>query len=492
MTALAYFFAALYLIALACITFYAFLELHLLVKYFRYYRKLKSYKPALPAVWPSVTVQLPVFNELYVVERLIDDICQIDYPLDKLEIQVLDDSTDESVEIAQKKCAYYATKGIDIKHIHRTNRQGYKAGALKEGLEVAKGEFITIFDADFLPTQDFLKKCIPYFENERIGVVQTRWGHINENYSLLTMLQAFQLNVHFTIEQSGRQGGDLFLQFNGTAGTWRKKTIQDAGGWHSDTLTEDLDLSFRAQLKGWDIYYIEDIVSPAELPAEMNGLKSQQHRWMKGGAEVARKLIPRIWQSDLSFIQKMHAIALLLGSSIFLVVLTLAILSVPISFFVSQYGIDTRLFTFGLLGTIFIIFVQFIANVTIAWKGQPIWKSIPRFFILFPLFITFSMGLSLHNTLAVLEGWRGKKSPFVRTPKFNIKTIKDKLSHHKYLSHHLSMGTMLEALLAAYFIYAVYWGLHTGQTNFLLFHIALGLGFSCIFLYTLLHINLKD
>ncbi|MGB3529432.1 MAG: cellulose synthase family protein, partial [Saprospiraceae bacterium] len=294
---LAYFFALIYFLALSFITIYAFLEFHLLYYYLKKYKSIRQYQPPALKEWPKVTIQLPVFNELYVVERLIDVICKIDYPPALLEIQVLDDSTDETVEIITRKCREYAAKGIDIKHLHRTNRSGYKAGALKEGLKVASGEFITIFDADFLPQPDFLKKCIPYFQNQKIGVVQTRWDHINENYSLLTMLQAFQLNVHFSIEQSGRQSGDLLLQFNGTAGTWRKTAIEEAGGWHSDTLTEDLDLSFRAQLKGWEIYYIQEIGSPAELPAEMNGLKSQQARWMKGGAEVARKLIPVIWQS---------------------------------------------------------------------------------------------------------------------------------------------------------------------------------------------------
>lgn len=439
-----------------------------------------------------VTIQLPIYNEMYVVERLIDDICQLDYPHEKLEIQVLDDSTDETKAIVERKCAQYKKMGIDIKHIHRTIRSGYKAGALKDGLETAKGEYITIFDADFLPQRDFLKKCIPYFQNATIGVVQTRWDHINENYSLLTMLQAFQLNVHFTIEQSGRQTADHFLQFNGTAGTWRKKAIIDAGGWHSDTLTEDLDLSFRAQLKGWEIYYLQEIGSPAELPAEMNGLKSQQHRWMKGGAEVARKLIPVIWKSNLGFIQKLHAIALLLGSSIFLMVLSLAIVSVPISFFVSNYGIDPKIFVFGLAGTLTIVLVHFVANVRIAWSEVPLWRSIPKFILLFPLFLTFSMGLSLHNTIAVIDGWRGKKSPFIRTPKFNIKTIKDTLAHHKYLTHHLSWITLFEGLLAAYFIYSVYYGIANGQTHFILFHCALALGFASIFLYTLVHIRLKD
>ncbi len=492
MAALAYFFAVVYLIALLFITVYTLFEFQLLFTYLKRIKIIKSYAPEAVKEWPIVTIQLPLFNELYVVERLIDDICKIDYPADKLEIQVLDDSTDESKFIAQKKVEYYKRKGVDIKYIHRTNRDGYKAGALKEGLEKAKGEFITIFDADFLPQPDFLKKCIPYFQNPRIGVVQTRWGHINEDYSLLTMLQAFQLNVHFTIEQTGRQSSNHFLQFNGTAGTWRKSTIVDAGGWHSDTLTEDLDLSFRAQLKGWQIYYLQDIVSPAELPAEMNSLKSQQARWMKGGAEVARKLIPVIQNSNLSFWQKAHAILLLLGSSLFLFVLVLAIVSVPISFIVGRYGINSKIFAFGLLGTLSVLIVHLVANVGIAWKDKSLPVSILRFIALFPLFLTFSMGLSLHNSIAVIEGWRGKKSAFIRTPKFNIKNIKDRLSHHNYLSHTISWKTWIEGLLAAYFMYAVYYGIHSGNTHFLIFHVALSVGFFAIFVYTLMHLSLKD
>ncbi len=492
MAALAYFFSIIYLLALAFITFYAFLEFQLLFQYFKKYKAINQFRPKPLSTWPMVTVQLPIFNEMYVVERLIDDICKLDYPLDKLEIQVLDDSTDESVDIVKSKCENYQRKGIDIKHIHRTNREGYKAGALKIGLEMAKGEFITIFDADFLPSPDFLKKTIPYFQNEKIAVVQTRWGHINEDYSLLTMLQAFQLNVHFTIEQTGRQSGDYFLQFNGTAGTWRKVAIIDAGGWQSDTLTEDLDLSFRAQLKGWEIYYIQDIASPAELPAEMGGLKTQQSRWMKGGAEVARKLIPVIWRSALTPIQKLHAIMVLLGSSLFLFVFALAIVSVPLTFIVAKVGISSKFFAFGLLGTFTILIVHFIANVTIAWKSKSLPIAILRFIGLFPLFLTFSMGLSLHNSVAVIQGWRGKKSPFVRTPKFNIRTIKDKLNHHKYLTNKISWITWVEGILAVYFLWAVYWGINTLQTHFIFFHLALAIGYGSIFIYTLVHLSIKE
>lgn len=492
MSILAIILAGIYIMALLFITVYAILEFHLLYCYLRGHERIRAILPGALTHWPVVTIQLPVFNELYVVERLIDVVCQIDYPKDNLEIQVLDDSTDETRVIAAKKCAYYASLGIPIKYIHRTLRNGYKAGALKEGLVTARGEFITIFDADFLPQPDFLKKCIPYFQDPEIGVVQTRWEHINESYSLLTRLQALQLNVHFSIEQSGRQAGGYFLQFNGTAGTWRKKAIEDAGGWHSDTLTEDLDLSFRAQLKGWKIHYLQDLGSPSELPAEMNGLKSQQARWMKGGAEVAKKLIPVIWSSNLGLGAKVHAIVLLLGSSIFLFVLALAVTSVPLAFLLDQYGIPTKLFAIGLLGTLTILVIHFIVHVWILHQKLNTSRSIVRFLALFPLFLSFSMGLSLHNSIAVLQGWRGKKSAFQRTPKFNIKSIHDRISHHKYLTHRLSWITLAEGILAAYFIFGVYYGIVSDQMAFLPLHIALVIGFGGIFGYTLVHSSLKD
>lgn len=492
MIILAIILAAIYILALVFIAVYAALEFHLLYCYLRNHRRISAHRPHPVENWPIVTVQLPVYNELYVVERLIDAVCRLEYPVGKLEIQVLDDSTDETREIIANKCAYYGARGIPITHIHRSERNGYKAGALKEGLLTAKGEFITIFDADFLPQPDFLKKCIPYFEDPKVGVVQTRWEHINEAYSLLTRLQAFQLNVHFTIEQSGRQAGGYFLQFNGTAGTWRRQAIDDAGGWHSDTLTEDLDLSFRAQLKGWKILYLQDIGSPSELPAEMNGLKSQQARWMKGGAEVARKLIPLIWSSDLGFWSKAHAIILLLGSSIFLFVLALGITSLPLAFLLSRYGISPKIFAFGLLGTFSIILIHFIVHVWILRQKLSPASSILRFLALFPLFLSFSMGLSLHNSIAAVQGWRGKKSAFERTPKFNIKTIRDRLSHHKYLSHRLSWVTLAEGIMAAYFIFGVCYGIITHQTTFVPFHLVLSIGFTGIFIYTLIHLRLKN
>jgi cellulose synthase/poly-beta-1,6-N-acetylglucosamine synthase-like glycosyltransferase len=269
--------AVLVLFAL-CMSFvfaYSIVQLNLVINYLKSKKNIKPVTPPINEL-PFVTVQLPVYNELYVVERLIDKICEFDYPLDKLEIQVLDDSNDETVELIEHKVNYYRNKGFDIQHIRRKERVGYKAGALKYGTSICKGEFIAIFDADFLPKSDFLLKTVPHFNQKNIGVVQTRWGFTNSNYSALTSLQSFGLNAHFSIEQVGRNYNHHFINFNGTAGVWRKKCIIDAGGWESDTLTEDLDLSYRAQLKGWTFLYLEDVISPSELPVEMNALKQQQ------------------------------------------------------------------------------------------------------------------------------------------------------------------------------------------------------------------------
>src|SRR5712691_5770650 len=256
---------------------------------------------------PVVTVQLPLYNEMYVADRLIDAVCRIEYPRELLEIQVLDDSTDETRSIAELAVRRFAAQGIDIKYFHRTARTGYKAGALEAGLKVARGEFIGIFDADFIPTPDFLTRLIPHFRDPKIGMVQARWGHINEDYSLLTKIQAILLDGHFILEHGGRNRGGRFFNFNGTAGVWRRTAIEEAGGWQHDTLTEDLDLSYRAQLAGWEFVFVPGLIAPAEVPVEMNAFKSQQHRWAKGSIQTCRKLLPRILRSNLPWGVKAEA-----------------------------------------------------------------------------------------------------------------------------------------------------------------------------------------
>ena len=480
----------LYVVALIYIMVFCLMQFHLLY----HYRKnaevsSEDFEDTKDEDLPFVTIQLPIYNELYVVERLIDNIAKFDYPKDKYEIHILDDSTDETVQIALAKVEEYKAKGFNIEHITRSNRVGYKAGALKEGTKFAKGKFLAIFDADFLPNPDFLRQTIPHFADEKVGVVQTRWEHINEDYSLITRLQAFQLNVHFTVEQMGRYNADYLLQFNGTAGIWRRECITDAGGWEADTLTEDLDLSYRAQFKGWKITFLEDITSPAELPAEMNGLKSQQHRWMKGGAETAVKLLPTVWKSNISLGQKIHATSHLLSSSIFLFVFFIGVSSVPLVFMLK--GFDFDYLGFFLISLLTIIVVYYNANVRKAWKDGLTVNNFFKFIFLFPVFLALSMGLSFHNSIAVIQGLRGKKTPFVRTPKFDIKGLTDSFAKDKYHYKDINKVTIFEGLLAMYFMMAIIGAIVVGNTSFIIFHTLLAFGYSTIFFFSIKHSKAK-
>ena len=484
-----YLIVGIYFAALSYITLYCLLQLHLLFHYKKNKNQNSAEELDSTEELPFVTVQLPIYNEQYVLNRLVDNICNLDYPKDRFEIHILDDSNDDTLDLAKAKVEEYRAKGYNIRHITREDRKGYKAGALKDGMKFVKGEFIAIFDADFLPKPDFLMNTIPHFKDKNVGIVQTRWGHINQNYSLLTELQAFQLNVHFTVEQLGRQKANYLLQFNGTAGVWRRQTIDEAGGWEADTLTEDLDLSYRAQLKGWKIVYLEDILSPAELPSEMHGLKSQQFRWMKGGAETAVKILPSIWKSHLGFQQKLHATGHLMGSSVFIFVFLLGVFSVPLLYYKSPMSLPANIQSLFLISLVSIIGVYYVANVQTAWKGSPGIKRFLKFLIMFPLFLSLSMGLSFHNTLAVLQGYLGKKSAFVRTPKFNITNLKDRLINKSYLSKKLGMSTLGEGLLALYFCFAVYLGYSNGDYSLMLFHVLLTLGYSTIFYFSVKHLS---
>ena len=435
---------------------------------------------------PFVTIQLPVYNELYVMERLLKNIAKIDYPLEKLEIQVLDDSTDESIETTAEQVKLIQDKGIDIQHIKRSNRQGFKAGALKEGLKTAKGEFIAIFDADFLPKSDWLYRTVPYFKNCEIGVVQTRWGHINRDYSTLTRIQAFALDAHFTLEQVGRNSKSHFINFNGTAGLWRKKCIYDAGNWEGDTLTEDLDLSYRAQLKNWKFKYLVDVVTPAELPVVISAARSQQFRWNKGGAENFQKMMrPIIRNKNVSFKTKIHGLLHLLNSSMFTCIFLVAVLSIPMLYIKNEYA---HLKAFFLVLSLFIIssFIFFVCywNMFKNIYGGGFIKFI-KYIGAFFTFFTIAMGFSLHNTIAVIEGHIGKKSEFIRTPKFNIGTFKDGWKSNKYLKKKPSIHVFLEGLLAIYFVFGMYSafvvGNQGGDFGLFPFHFMLFVGFSYVF-----------
>lgn len=487
----------LYALVLLLLFAYNCGQLSLIISYLRSKRRHKAFrqysaKQAQPL--PVVTVQLPVYNELYVASRLIDAVANLNYPHSQLEIQVLDDSTDETVGIIAEKVAQYQQQGIDIQHIRRPDRKGFKAGALAYGLEHAKGEFIAIFDADFMPDPDFLLKTVPHFENPKVGIVQTRWTHLNENYSVLTQLQAFGLNAHFFIEQGGRNADGYFMNFNGTAGVWRKTTILDAGSWSSDTLTEDLDLSYRAQLKGWQFVYREDIGSPAELPVAMNALKSQQYRWMKGAAECARKLMFRVLRApEIPFRIKLHAFFHLLSSSTFILVFLLGLLSVPVLYIRIQHPEYQSVFF--LLG-----FFQFNLLILVLFYGIPFWLErrgkLEQLGYYFPMYSSLMMGLSLHNTIAVIEGFIGRKTPFVRTPKFNVKTGSDSWRKNKYMSLDLNPAinwlTVFEGFLMLYFLFGIGLGFYFHQYNMLVFHVMLAVGFGLVFLYSVFHSRLKS
>ncbi|WP_234859443.1 cellulose synthase family protein [Aquimarina aquimarini] len=474
-----------YTLALLIIFMYSLAQLNLLLNYLKS-RKQSDDSPtfdfSISEEIPYVTIQLPVFNELYVMDRLLDNIAELEYPKDKLEIQVLDDSTDESVVTTKAHIERLQQEGLDIKHICRDDRTGFKAGALKEGLKIAKGEFIAIFDADFLPGKNWLLQTIPYFKEQNIGVVQTRWGHINRDYSMLTKIQAFALDFHFTMEQVGRNYKDHFINFNGTAGVWRKTCIEDAGNWQGDTLTEDLDLSYRAQLKKWKFKYLEEVETPAELPVVISAARSQQFRWNKGAAENFQKLYWKLLRDKTVPLKtKFHSFFHLLNSSMFLLVLLVAILSVPVMYIKNNNPLFSWYFNV----------IAFFASSTVIFfccywftfkkiHGKGFWNFM-EYIKLFFTFFSIAMGFSVHNSMAVLEGHFGKKSEFVRTPKFNINTLKDSWKENKYINKNISGNTILEALLMGYFGFALYSAFKLQDFGLFLFHIMLFLGFGFVF-----------
>jgi cellulose synthase/poly-beta-1,6-N-acetylglucosamine synthase-like glycosyltransferase len=444
-----------------------------------YYLKFRSRKPQVVEAltsYPVVTVQLPVFNELYVVGRLIDAACAMIYPKEKLEIQLLDDSTDETVDVVAQYVDRYRKLGFDIKHIHRTNRKGYKAGALKEGLVDARGEFVAIFDADFVPRPDFLLKTIPHFNADpRIGMVQTRWEHLNFDYSLLTRTQAMALDGHFVIEQAVRNKVGFFINFNGTAGVWRKETIFDAGNWQADTLTEDLDLSYRAQLRGWKFKYLNNVTSPAELPSEINALKSQQFRWTKGAIETARKVLPSVWKSALPVRIKIHATFHLTNNIVFPFIVLAGILNVPLVF-IKHGGMHDAYFTFM---SVFVF--AFIGSFLFyLFSQKDVYKDWRKRIFLFPVFMAGSMGLAVNNSRAVIEGLFKRKSEFVRTPKYHIQSKKDSWRDKSYTPVKISGTVILEIVLAVYCLFGLVSSIYFLEIAAVPFQLLFFLGFSIV------------
>ncbi|MFK7783568.1 MAG: cellulose synthase family protein [Crocinitomicaceae bacterium] len=480
-----YLVITLYVIISSLLLIYSLVEFSLLLNFLfrKNVHERKEWKEL-----PHVTIQLPMYNESYVVERLIDRIVELNYPKDKLEIQVLDDSTDDTIEKAKAKVEHYQKQGFDIQYIQRDHRVGFKAGALDYGLSSAKGEFVAIFDADFMPDVNFLMEAIPYFSSEKVGVVQSRWTYLNENYSFLTRLQTVILNTHFSVEQGGRNASGAYINFNGTAGIWRKSCIADAGGWEADTLTEDLDLSFRAQIKGWKFAYVREIESPSELPVTLPAYRAQQFRWSKGAAECVRKNVrmlikdkrPSAWAK---LIGSFH----LLNSSVYLIVVSFIVLSFPVSLAIDRLPQDSwiyYLFPVFLCTNLLLLFV--FAGGNIMSSKNKLLGAITFPFI-FISFLVVNMGMSVYMALGVIEGYLGKKSEFVRTPKFNITAQQPKGERKKYNRIQITPLLLIEFLFMGYGIFQIFY--HSGKENIpmIIFTSAFTLGFAYNVLSTVYH-----
>jgi cellulose synthase/poly-beta-1,6-N-acetylglucosamine synthase-like glycosyltransferase len=436
---------------------------------------------------PKVTIQLPIYNELYVVERLIQSVCLLKYPIEKLQIQVLDDSDDATTEICANRVAHFKDQGFDISLIQRTDREGFKAGALREGLKSASGELIAIFDADFLPPSNFLRKTVSLFIDSKVGMVQTRWDHLNEKYSMLTKAQSFGLAGHFVVEQNGRNSAGYFMNFNGTAGIWRKSCIEESGNWQDDTLTEDLDLSYRAQMKGWKFIFLNDVVTPAELPAEINALKSQQYRWTKGAVETARKILPQLWKSRLPLKIKVHSTLHLTSNFVYPFILILALLNLPLILIKNHFP-ESKVFFY-----IFSFFlVSFGASFLFyALSQKTLYKNWKKRMLLFPVFMSGSMGFSINNTRAVLQGLFKKKTPFIRTPKYKLTGNKG-----SFLGKNYGISTdkmvIIEMLMAIYSCLSLVIAIYYFEIGIIPFMLMFFAGFSLIgYLSVKHHLNLK-
>jgi len=433
----------------------------------------KEPKPGPPlSPVPVVTIQLPLYNEMYVADRLIEAVCRIDYPRDRLEVQVLDDSVDETRNIAEQAVRRFAAEGFAIRYFHRTDRKGYKAGALEAGLREARGEFIAIFDADFIPTRDFLQRLMPHFADPGVAMVQARWGHINQDYSLLTKIQSILLDGHFVLEHGGRNRSGRFFNFNGTAGIWRRQAIDDAGGWQHDTLTEDLDLSYRAQLRGWRFVYVSSVIAPAEVPVEMNGFKSQQHRWAKGSIQTCRKLLPTILRADLPLSIKTEAFFHLTANFNYPLMCVLSILMFPsmvIRYNMGWYEmllIDVPLFfaaTFSVCNFYMICQREIHTD----------WRTRLKYL---PFLMSIGIGLSINNTRAVFEALFNKHTDFARTPKYRIEGDGDEWVGKKYRQS-VTVQPLIELALGLYFTWTVFYALANQIYGTLPFLVLFQIGF---------------
>jgi len=469
----------IYFFILFVLTLYAF-HRYILVYLFQKYKN-KNFKPKEEfRTLPFITIQLPIYNEIYVVERLLNAVSKLIYPKDKLQIQILDDSTDETSILLDRLKEDLIRKGFDVEYLHRNNRAGYKAGALQEGLKSAKGEFIAIFDADFVPSADFLMKLIHYFTDPKVAVVQARWGHINSDYSLLTKIQSIMLNGHFVVEHIARNRSGRFLNFNGTAGIWRKESIINSGGWHSNTLTEDLDLSYRAQMLGWKFIYVPEVVCNAELPVEIDAFKVQQYRWAKGSIQTTKKLLIPFLKSDLPWWIKIEGFFHLTANISYSLMLCLSILMFPsmlLRFNLGWYNmifLDLPIFCLATFSIgIFYIYSEKEIN--------PDWEKSLKYL---PALMGLGYGLCINNAKAVIEGLLNKESEFVRTPKYSIKDNKDKPLGRKYRSRSRFKNSW-ELFFGLYYAYTIYFCFDYDLIIAIPFLLMFAFGFLYISLYSL-------
>jgi cellulose synthase/poly-beta-1,6-N-acetylglucosamine synthase-like glycosyltransferase len=444
---------AAYFFVLIVLAIYGWHRYYLVYLYMRNRGKGAKPGPALDPL-PVVTIQLPLYNEMYVADRLIEAVCRIEYPREKLEIQVLDDSTDETRGIAELAVRRFVTEGVDIKYLHRTDRRGFKAGALEAGLQTARGEFIAIFDADFIPSSDFLTRLMPHFSDAKVAMVQARWGHINQDYSLLTKIQSILLDGHFVLEHGGRHRSGRFFNFNGTAGIWRRVAIDDGGGWQHDTLTEDLDLSYRTQLRGWRFVFVSDVIAPAEVPVEMNAFKSQQFRWAKGSIQTCRKLLPRILRADLPLGVKAEAFFHLTANFNYPFMCVLSVLMFPAMVIRYNMGwyemllIDVPLF-FAATFSVCNFYMVCQREIHTDWRTRIKYL---------PFLMSIGIGLSINNTRAVIEAIFNKQSEFTRTPKYHIERDSDEWVGKKYRQS-VAVQPLIELALGLYFTSTVFYAI---------------------------------
>jgi cellulose synthase/poly-beta-1,6-N-acetylglucosamine synthase-like glycosyltransferase len=439
-----------YFVVLVILAIYGMHRYWLVYDFFRYRRNRPPHPPE-PAEWPKVTIQLPIYNERYVAERLIDAVTSCDYPREKLEIQVLDDSTDETQQVARACVERYQNLGMNIRYLHRANREGFKAGALREGLKTAAGELIAIFDADFLPPADFLRRTVPYFGDSQIAMVQTRWTYLNRSYSALTEVESILLDGHFVVEHGARSRTGIFFNFNGTGGIWRRAAIEDAGGWEHDTLTEDTDLSYRAQLRGWRFLYVPEIECPSELPVEMNAFKTQQARWAKGLMQTAKKTLPKVFRAKVSWRIKAEAFFHLTANVTYPLMVAFSVILLPamvVRFYQGWFQmmvIDLPLF---LASTFSVSCFYLVAQRELYPKK---WK---RSVLYLPFVMAVGIGISVRNARAVIEALVGVRSEFARTPKYRIEGKGANWTKKTYRPR-AGWSSFVEVALGVYFVFTV-------------------------------------